>query len=593
MSPRDAYTALATEPQSPTNSSHEFLPEDELAPQWPITCGRWHEGCRTAADIFQSNTGLLLVTASQAFFSMMNTAVKKLNSIDPPVSTFEVRTVICGLIGHLFTETIAANPRSDGMSHTIFWCSCMRIEMILTKVPDPFLGPKGVRLLLVFRGFSGMIANSFFGLYGIYYSLQYLSLSDATVLTFLAPLCTGISGALFLKERYSKREALASVCSLLGVVLIARPAFLFGEPNVAVIADDLLALEYVEKGTPKQRLVAVGIALIGVLGLTGAYTSLAALGKRAHPMHAMTAFSSQCIVVSVIAMLIQRTPIVVPTELAWLGLLLMIGIFGFLAQILLTLGLQRETAGRGTIAVYTQVRKFEVYSWQTNLTRGPIKVVFAAILERIFFDPVPSVMSILGTLIIISAALYVAARIKKIMQKDEEVGKVAQATPVVISKALELFLGLIIEEANKVTAERGSKKVEAYHLKHAVETVETLDFLKDLVEAVPDPSAGGTIDLELENAEAAAKKKRGKGKKAAASGDGEPPKKRARKKKGDADVEARRAEAEAAAKSEPEHEHMREGEEDGHRSRHVASNYRPRSPNSDDEGYGEQPFMRH
>jgi hypothetical protein len=71
------------------------------------------------------------------------------------------------------------------------------------------------------------------------------------------------------------------------------------------------------------------------------------------------------------------------------------------------------------------------------------------------------------------------------MQKDEEVGKVAQATPIVIctssfpygvlhtdstwlvlstAKALELFLSLIIEQANKVTSERGSKKVEAYHL---------------------------------------------------------------------------------------------------------------------------------
>ncbi|KAF8881619.1 histone-fold-containing protein [Infundibulicybe gibba] len=123
---------------------------------------------------------------------------------------------------------------------------------------------------------------------------------------------------------------------------------------------------------------------------------------------------------------------------------------------------------------------------------------------------------------------FPVARIKKIMQKDEEVGKVAQATPIVISKALELFLGLIIDEANKVTAERGSKKVEAYHLKHAVETTEMLDFLKEIVEAVPDPSAGGTIDLEMENADAA-KKKRGKGKRAGASG--EPAPKRRRKKK--------------------------------------------------------------
>ncbi|GLB42736.1 putative histone-like transcription factor (CBF/NF-Y) and archaeal histone [Lyophyllum shimeji] len=180
---------------------------------------------------------------------------------------------------------------------------------------------------------------------------------------------------------------------------------------------------------------------------------------------------------------------------------------------------------------------------------------------------------------------FPVARIKKIMQKDEEVGKVAQATPIVISKALELFLALIIDEAHKVTTKRGSKKVEAYHLKHAVDTVEILDFLKEIVEAVPDPSAGGTIDLESENAESA-KKKRGKGKKAA--GNGEPPKKR-KKKKGEAEAEAN--EGDAAANLEHEQDLTQE-DEDGWRSRHVASNYRPRSPGSED-GYEGGPFMRH
>ncbi|KAF5375925.1 hypothetical protein D9615_008259 [Tricholomella constricta] len=367
MSPRGAYTALGLHyaqfpaPHTTASGSSQDLsaPGDDLPQQHGSRTWRWREKCRAVEDVFKSNTGLLLVTASQAFFSMMNTAVKKLNSIDPPVSTFELIAV-----------------------RMIITYVCSMTYMIWAKVPDPWLGPKGVRLLLVFRGFSG-----FFGLLGIYYSLQYLSLSDATVLTFLAPLCTGISGAMFLKERYSKREALASVCSLLGVVLIARPAFLFGEPS-SISSDP----RYAEKGTPEERLFAVGVALVGVLGLTGAYTSLTALGKRAHPLHAMTAFSSQCIVVSCVAMLIQKAPIVVPTEIEWLLLLLMIGIFGFVAQILLTMGLQRETAGRGTIAVYTQV-------------------VFAAILERIFFDPAPSIMSIFGTLIIISAALYVAVRL--------------------------------------------------------------------------------------------------------------------------------------------------------------------------------------
>ncbi|TFY77153.1 hypothetical protein EWM64_g6858 [Hericium alpestre] len=140
---------------------------------------------------------------------------------------------------------------------------------------------------------------------------------------------------------------------------------------------------------------------------------------------------------------------------------------------------------------------------------------------------------------------FPVARIKKIMQKDEEVGKVAQATPIVISKALELFLQMIIGESSRVTTSRGSKKVEAYHLKHAVETTEMLDFLKEIVENVPDPSQGGTINIDMPDRDAAGSTSTGKrsrkGKKAAAADDGEggaPAPKRRRRKK--AEIEATR-----------------------------------------------------
>ncbi|KIJ47902.1 hypothetical protein M422DRAFT_163286 [Sphaerobolus stellatus SS14] len=104
---------------------------------------------------------------------------------------------------------------------------------------------------------------------------------------------------------------------------------------------------------------------------------------------------------------------------------------------------------------------------------------------------------------------FPVARIKKIMQKDDEVGKVAQATPVVISKALELFLSNVVEEAHKVTRSRNAKRVEPHHLKHAILNTPLLDFLKEIVEAVPDPSNGGTLD---ESEPAPKKRTRGKGK---------------------------------------------------------------------------------
>ncbi|TFK66079.1 histone-fold-containing protein [Pluteus cervinus] len=149
---------------------------------------------------------------------------------------------------------------------------------------------------------------------------------------------------------------------------------------------------------------------------------------------------------------------------------------------------------------------------------------------------------------------FPVARIKKIMQKDEEVGKVAQATPIVISKALELFLALIIEQASKVTTDRGSKKVEAYHLKHAVETTEMLDFLKEIVQAVPDPSAGGTIDLDAENE--GGKKRRSRAKRAnTGGGAAEGTTKKRRKKKGDVEMEQEQEQAgegDAEVKSDPD-----------------------------------------
>ncbi|TFK38437.1 hypothetical protein BDQ12DRAFT_683662 [Crucibulum laeve] len=311
-------------------------------------------------DWYNDNTGLLLVVGSQACFSLMDLAVQELDGMDPPVTTFQL----------IFFR----------MSITYI---CSMVYMLATGIPDPWLGPKGTRLLLATRAFC-----AFFGLFGLYYSLRYLSLSDATVLTFIAPMCTAVSGAVFLKERFVPKHALAGLFSLCGVILIARPNFIFGEASQVPGAD---IPGGAERGTPAQRLGAVGVALIGVLGATGAYTSIrAATGKPTHALHSMTYLSAFCVVISSIWMLATETPfIVVPTDIEWLVMLLMVAFFGFFGQILLTMGLQRETATRGTMAVYTQV-------------------LFANILEQIFFHTVPSVLSIVGTLMIMAAALYVA-----------------------------------------------------------------------------------------------------------------------------------------------------------------------------------------
>ncbi|KAK7548133.1 DNA polymerase epsilon subunit C [Phyllosticta citricarpa] len=84
---------------------------------------------------------------------------------------------------------------------------------------------------------------------------------------------------------------------------------------------------------------------------------------------------------------------------------------------------------------------------------------------------------------------FPAARIKRIMQADEDVGKVAQVTPHVVAKALELFMISLVTKAANEAKSRSSKRVTAVHLKQAVLKEEHFDFLNEIVNKVSDAPA--------------------------------------------------------------------------------------------------------
>jgi len=78
------------------------------------------------------------------------------------------------------------------------------------------------------------------------------------------------------------------------------------------------------------------------------------------------------------------------------------------------------------------------------------------------------------------------ARIKKIMQSDEEVGKVSKFAPVLISKSLELFLQDLLTQSAAVTQAKHGKTVTAAHIKQCVMSTAAFDFLTDIVKDIPD-----------------------------------------------------------------------------------------------------------
>jgi histone H3/H4 len=98
---------------------------------------------------------------------------------------------------------------------------------------------------------------------------------------------------------------------------------------------------------------------------------------------------------------------------------------------------------------------------------------------------------------------FPTARIKRIMQADEEVGKVAQQTPIAVGKALELFMVQIVTKSAEVAKDKNSKRITAQMLKQAVESTNEWDFLQEIVAKVSDKEdaskSGGRAKAESES----------------------------------------------------------------------------------------------
>lgn len=85
-------------------------------------------------------------------------------------------------------------------------------------------------------------------------------------------------------------------------------------------------------------------------------------------------------------------------------------------------------------------------------------------------------------------ARFPPARIKQIMQSDDNVGKVAQVVPVLMSQALESFLYQLLDLSSQVTRSRNARTLTPQHLKECIYNEPQFAFLKQVVANVKDVS---------------------------------------------------------------------------------------------------------
>jgi drug/metabolite transporter (DMT)-like permease len=226
------------------------------------------------------------------------------------------------------------------------------------KRRSPLLG-KEPRLLFL-RGVFGFVSLSCF-----YIALVLLPLADAMVIQFTNPVFTALIAMLLLGEALKGRDLLLTLGSLSGVILVARPSFLFGSAGAAAL-DPL----------------AVGIALCGAVFSATAYVLVRRL-RAEEPMVVIFWFGWVSVLFSIPFLLFSGPRW--PTGAEWL-VLVGVGVSTHMGQVFLTRGLALEAAGRATAIGYLQI-------------------LFAMVWGFLLFDDLPDGPTLAGAAIIIGCTL--------------------------------------------------------------------------------------------------------------------------------------------------------------------------------------------
>ncbi|KAJ1984874.1 hypothetical protein H4R33_004234 [Dimargaris cristalligena] len=242
----------------------------------------------------------------------------------------------------------------------LLWCLYLR--------QNP-LGPARMRGWLLLRGTSGTL-----GLACFFYGLTHLPLADATVIFFTGPVFTAILAHVALNETFTRVDKIASGLCLLGIVLVAKPSFIFG---IGHAADDLLF----------GRLLAVCLTLLGAALSAVGYVIVRKVGGQVHFLTHVIYFGGLSTVFAAVGMLSGGPGAFVwPRGLEEYGLLTAVGMAAFVGQVFLNKGLQLCRAGPATL--------------MRNLD-----VVFAFIFGITIFHEIPDVLSITGALIIVTCTV--------------------------------------------------------------------------------------------------------------------------------------------------------------------------------------------
>ena len=134
---------------------------------------------------------------------------------------FAMASCVFFAFSSLFVKLLQEIPPQE----VVFFRSLVQVIFVLPPIiysEVPVFGDTKHLPFLCVRGVAGTLA-----LCCQFYAFQHLPLADATVIVFSSPIFTGVLSHFLLGEEWGLFDALATLLCFTGVVLIARPTFLF------------------------------------------------------------------------------------------------------------------------------------------------------------------------------------------------------------------------------------------------------------------------------------------------------------------------------------------------------------------------------
>ena len=238
-------------------------------------------------------------------------------------------------------------------------------------------------LIMGMAGFTNIIL--------IYCSLEMIPISDTLLVTFTSPFFCDLFSRLFLKEALHWINCLAGLCSFIGVIVVARPSFIFGKYREHRIT--LVDPKITVKDNETVYLMGIAYAAFGAIFLALYFVLVRKLIKVNGIAAMMTIFypSLMGAITTVLLIFIFQEPVFIPRNTNDFFICSSIGVYSIIALVLLTLALSLENA---TVV---------------NLVRN-LDVVYAFLLQYAIFHIKPNLWNLTGGSIIIFATTIVVIK---------------------------------------------------------------------------------------------------------------------------------------------------------------------------------------